>query len=180
MNRKTDEWGRKDGGLSCSYGVSVGCHASRVCDGFNDYTGIAEQTARSASGTVYFIWPRSMMMKTGTLDIKVNGEVVGKLAPDSYFFIDRKPGTYALGVEPPFDFTYFEADVQIAAGGAYYSINMRSTTVGPLAGGAFVTMNPTPTTGTPMQAKSGTLATYKLRAMDAAAAVVAMKELDSR
>jgi Protein of unknown function (DUF2846) len=129
---------------------------------------------------LYFIWPRSMMMKTGTLDIKVNGEVVGKLAPDSYFFIDRKPGTYTFRVEPPFDFTYFEADVQIVAGGTYhYSINMQSTTVG-LSGGGFVTINPTPTTGALMEAKNGTLATYKLRAMDAAAAAAAMKDLDSR
>lgn len=44
----------------------------------------------------------------------------------------------------------------------------------------FVTMNPTPTTGAPIEAKSGTLATYKLRAMDAAAATAAMKDLDAQ
>jgi Protein of unknown function (DUF2846) len=129
---------------------------------------------------LYFIWPRSWMMKTGTLDIKVNGDVVGKIAPDSYFFIDRKPGTYTLRIEPPFDFTYFEADVQVAAGGTYYySVNSRGATVGPLAGGGLVTMNPTPTTGARMEAKSGTMATYKVRAMDAAAAAAAMKDLDA-
>ena len=120
------------------------------------------------------------MMKNGTLDIKVNGEVVGKIAPDSYFFIDREPGSYRLKVEPPFDFTYFEADVQVAAEGTYYySVNSRGATVGPLAGGGFVTMNPTPTTGTLIEARSGAMATYKLRAMDAAAAVAAMKDLDT-
>jgi hypothetical protein len=41
-------------------------------------------------------------------------------------------------------------------------------------------MNPTPTTGAPIEAKSGTFATYRLRAMDAAAAVAAMKDLDTR
>jgi hypothetical protein len=129
---------------------------------------------------LYFIWPRSLMMKTGTLDIKVNGEVAGKIAPDSYFFIDRKPGTYTLRIEPPFDFTYFEADVQVTAGGTYcYSVNSRGATAGPLPGGGLVTMNPTPTTGAPMEAKSGTMATYKLRAMDAAAAGAAMKDLDA-
>src|SRR5260221_13867262 len=66
---------------------------------------------------LYFIWPRSWMMKNGTLDIKINGEVVVKIAPDSYFFVDRKPGTYTLRIEPPFDFSYFEADMQVAAGG---------------------------------------------------------------
>jgi hypothetical protein len=40
-------------------------------------------------------------------------------------------------------------------------------------------MNPTPTTGAPIESKSGTLATYKLRAMDAAAAIAAMKDLDA-
>src|SRR5262249_34810402 len=117
------------------------------------------------------------MMKTGTLDIKVNGEVVGKIAPDSYFFIDRKPGTYTLRIEPPFDFTYFEADVQVTAGATYYySVNSQAATV-PMAGGGFVTLNPTPPTGGPMEAKGGTMATYKLRAMDAAAAAAAMKDL---
>jgi hypothetical protein len=130
---------------------------------------------------LYFIWPRSWMMKNGTLDIKINGEVVGKIAPDSYFFVDRKPGTYTLSIEPPFDFTYFQSDVQVAAGATYYySVNSREATVGPLAGGGFVTMNPTPTTGAPMEEKSGTMATYKLRAMDAAAAAAAMKDLDAR
>jgi hypothetical protein len=130
---------------------------------------------------LYFIWPRSWMMKTGTLDIKINGEVVGKIAPDSYFFVDRKPGTYTLKIEPPFDFSYFEADVQVAAGATYYySVNSRSATVGPLAGGGVVTMNPTPTTGAPIEPKSGTMATYRLRAMDAAAAAAAMKDLDAR
>jgi hypothetical protein len=129
---------------------------------------------------LYFIWPRGWTMKTGTLDIKVNGEVAGKIAPDSYFFVDRKPGTHTLRVEPPFDFSYFEADVQVAAGGTYYySINSRRAAVG-LVGGGVVTMNPTPTTGAPIEAKSGTFATYKLRAMDAAAAAAAMKDLDTR
>jgi len=130
---------------------------------------------------LYFIWPRSAMFKTGTLDIKVNGEVVGKIAPDSYFFVDRRPGPYTLRIEPPFDFTYFESDVQIAAGGTYYySVNSRGATVGPLSGGAFVAIpNPTPVTGAPMEAKSGTFATYRLRAMDAAAAAAAMKDLDA-
>lgn len=132
---------------------------------------------------LYFIWPRSAMFKTSTLDIKVNGEVVGKIAPDSYFFIDRKPGTYTLGIEPPFDFTYFKTDVQVTAGGTYYySVNSRGgATVGPLSGGAFVTIpNPTPTTGAALEAKSGTMATFKLRVMDAAAATAAMKDLDAR
>jgi hypothetical protein len=129
---------------------------------------------------LYFIWPRGWTMKTGTLDIKVNGEVAGKIAPDSYFFVDRKPGIYTLKVEPPFDFSYFEADVQVAAGGTYYySINSRRAAVG-LVGGGVVTMNPTPTTGAPIEAKSGAFAAYKLRAMDAAAAVAAMKELDTK
>lgn len=129
---------------------------------------------------LYFLWPRSFMLKTGTLDIKVNGEVVGKIAPDSYFFVDRKPGVYTLGIEPPWDFTYFEADVQVAAGGTYYySVNMRAATVG-TGGGAFMTMQATPTTGAPLEAKSGMLATYKLRTMDAAAAAAAMKDLDTR
>ena len=65
-------------------------------------------------------------IRTATFDIKIDGQVVGKIAPDSYFFVDRQPGTYALKVEPPFDWTYFETDVQVTAGGTYYyAINVK-------------------------------------------------------
>ena len=60
------------------------------------------------------------MLRTATFDVKVDGQVVGKIAPDSYFFVDRQPGSYTLKVEPPFDWTYFETDVQVAAGSTYY------------------------------------------------------------
>jgi hypothetical protein len=129
---------------------------------------------------LYFVWPRSAMFKTGTLDIKVNGEVVGKIAPDSYFFVDRRPGTYTLRIEPPFDFSYFESDVRVTAGGTYYySVNSRGAAVALSGGGVVEIPNPTPVTGAPMEAKSGTFATYKLRAMDAASATAAMKDLDA-
>src|SRR5262245_8660444 len=87
---------------------------------------------------LYFIWPLSAMLRTGTFDIKVDGRVVGKIAPDSYFFVDRQPGTYTLKVEPPFDWTYFEADVQVTAGGTYYyAINVKPAFV-PITGGGVV------------------------------------------
>jgi hypothetical protein len=166
--------------MACA--VALGLAALTACATVSTTTQESQSKQRDPrSARLYFIWPRSWMMKTGTLDIKVNGEVVGKIAPDSYFFIDRKPGTYTLSIEPPLDFTYFQADVQVAAGGTYYySVNSQAATVGPLAGGGFVSMNPTPTTGAPLEAKSGTMATYKLRAMDAAAAAAAMKDLDAR
>jgi hypothetical protein len=68
----------------------------------------------SHQARLYFIWPRSPMLRTATFDIKVDGQVVGKIAPDSYFFVDRQPGSYTLKVEPPFDWTYFETDVHEA------------------------------------------------------------------
>ncbi len=128
---------------------------------------------------LYFIWPRSMMLHNGTIDIKVDGQVVGKIAPDSYFFVDRPPGTHSLRVEPLFDFVYFDADVQVAAGGTYYyAVNMKSTEV-PLVGGGFVTLSQ-PQHGTPMQAKSGgMIATYRLKTLDAAAATTEMAKLDA-
>jgi hypothetical protein len=69
--------------------------------------------------------------------------------------------------------------VQVAAGRTYYySVNQR--TVAGLFGGAFLIFTPVPITGHPMEAKSGTRATYTLRAMDAAAAAAAMRDLDAR
>jgi hypothetical protein len=133
---------------------------------------------------LYFIWPRSPLLKTATFDIKVDGRVVGKIAPDSYFFIDRAPGTYALGVEPPLALTYFEADVQVAAGGTYYyAINTKPAYI-PLTGGGAVgvmTINHRQV-GTPMQPKerSMSMATYKLNAVDATTAAAEMAQLEGR
>ena len=42
--------GGKDGGLSRSYGVLVVRRTSRVCDGYDDYTGIAVGRQASAFG----------------------------------------------------------------------------------------------------------------------------------
>ena len=87
---------------------------------------------------LYFIWPQSAMFKVATLDIKVNGQVVGKIAPDSYFFIDRQPGTYTVGIDPPFDLSYFTADARVGAGGTYYyAVNVKPAVVG-LSGGGVV------------------------------------------
>lgn len=130
---------------------------------------------------LYFIWPRSMMFHNGTIDIKIDGKVVGKIAPDSYFFVDRQPGTYTLKPEPPFDFAYFEAKVQVLAGGTYYyAINMKPAVV-PLTGGGFVTLSHAQH-GAPIEPTStgGSFATYRLNALDPAAATAAMAELDAQ
>jgi hypothetical protein len=133
---------------------------------------------------LYFIWPQSAMFRTATFDIKVDGQVVGKIAPDSYFFVDRQPGTYTLKVEPPFDWTYFETDVQVAAAATYYyAINVKPAYV-PITGGGVVgvvTMAH-PQMGTPLQPKERgmSFATYKLNALDSATAAAEMGKLGGR
>jgi Protein of unknown function (DUF2846) len=133
---------------------------------------------------LYFIWPRSAMLRTSTFDIKVDGQVVGKIAPDSYFFVDRQPGSYTLKVEPPFDWTYFETDVQIAAGRTYYyAINVKRAYAPIIAGpvvGVMVVSHPQ--IGTPMQPREGSMsfATYKLNSLDAATAAGEMAKLDGQ
>jgi hypothetical protein len=133
---------------------------------------------------LYFIWPRSAMLRTGTFDIKIDGQVVGKIAPDSYFFADRQPGTYTLKVEPPFDWTYFETDVQVAAGGTYYyAINVKPVVAPFVGGGALgVVAVRHPQIGTPMQPKEQgmNLASYKLNSLDQATAAAEMTKLDGR
>jgi Protein of unknown function (DUF2846) len=133
---------------------------------------------------LYFIWPRSAMFRTATFDIKVDGRVVGKIAPDSYFFVDRQPGTYTLKVEPPFDWAYFETDVQVTAGGTYYyAINVKPAYV-PITGGgvAGVMTISHPQIGAPMQPKERgmSFATYKLNVLDATTAAAEMAKLDGR
>jgi hypothetical protein len=123
---------------------------------------------------LYFIWPKSLMLKTGTLDIKVDGQVVGKIAPDSFFFSDHQPGTHTLKIEPPFDWMYFETDVQIAAGGTYYyAVYQKPAYIG----GA--QLRPTPDVGAAMEPKGSSfnMATYKLNSLDAATAAHEMAKL---
>jgi hypothetical protein len=133
---------------------------------------------------LYFIWPRSMMLRTATFDIKVDGRVVGKIAPDSYFFVDRKPGTYTLKVEPSFDWAYFETNVQVTAGGTYYyAINVKPAVV-PITGGGVVGVMTLshPQIGTSMQPKerSMSFATYKLNSLDPTTAAAEMAKLDAQ
>ncbi len=135
-----------------------------------------QRDARQAR--LYFIWPRSAMLRTGTVEIKIDEKVAGNIGPDSYFFVDRQPGTYTLKVEPPFDFTYFETDVQVAAGGAYYyAINVKNTT-----GGVVTAMMLPANLGTGMAPKGGgiSFATYKLNSVDPAAAAAEMARLDAQ
>jgi Protein of unknown function (DUF2846) len=130
---------------------------------------------------LYFIWPRSAMFRTATFDIKVDGQVVGKIAPDSYFFIDRQPATYTLKVEPPFDWTYFETDVQVTAGGTYYyAINVKPA-YAPITGVGVMKISH-PQIGTPMPPKERGMgfATYKLNSLDPATAAAEMAKLDGQ
>jgi hypothetical protein len=133
---------------------------------------------------LYFIWPRSAMLRTSTFDIKVDGQVVGKIAPDSYFSVDRPPRTYTLKVEPPFDWVYFETDASVLAGGTYYyAITVKPAVVPIIGGGAIgVVAVVHPQLGTPMQPKERSLnfATYTLRTLDPATAAVEMAKLESR
>jgi hypothetical protein len=124
---------------------------------------------------LYFVFPRSMMLRTGTYDIQVDGKVVGKLAPDSFMFVDRQPGTYTLKVEPRFDFN-FETEVQVAAGGTYYYAISVTSSGGAL--GALIQ----PRVGTPMQPKGGgiSFATVRLNSLDPVNAAVEIAKLDAQ
>jgi hypothetical protein len=125
---------------------------------------------------LYFIFPRSMMFRTATYDIKVDGQVVGKVAPDSYLFVDRQPGTYTLKVEPPFDWTYYETEVQVAAGGTYYyAISVKSSQ------GAISALIQ-PNVGAPMQPKGGgiSFAYVRLNSLDPTTAAAEMAKLDAQ
>jgi hypothetical protein len=133
---------------------------------------------------LYFIWPLGPMFRTSTIDIKIDGQVVGKIAPDSYFFVDRPPGTYTLKVEPPFDWVYFETDTQVTAGGTYYyAINVKTAAI-PVTGGGVVGVVAMrhPQLGAPMRPRDGGMifATYKLNATDAATATAEMAKLEGR
>lgn len=79
-------------------------------------------------------------------------------------------------MEPLFDFTYFETEVQVAAGGTYYyAISVKSSE------GAFYALLQ-PRVGTPMQPKGGgiSFASVKLNTLDPATAVAEMAKLDGQ
>ena len=123
------------------------------------------------------------MFKSASFDIKIDGQVVGKIALGSYFFVDRPPGTYTLKVEPPLDWVYFESDVKVAAGGTYYyAVNIKPAVV-PITGGGVVGVVAMrhPQIGTPLPPKERGMifATYKLNALDATTAATEMAKVDS-
>jgi Protein of unknown function (DUF2846) len=126
---------------------------------------------------LYFVFPHSMMLRTNSYEVKVDGQSVGKLVPDSYMFVDRQPGTHTLKVEPPmFDFAQFETEVQVAAGGTYYyAISVRPPP------GAFYALL-VPNVGTPIEPKGGgiSFASVKLNSLDPATAAAEMAKLDAQ
>lgn len=146
-----------------------------------DTTALESQSKQRAArqARLYFIWPKGWMQKTGTVGIKIDERLVGKLAPNTYFFVDRPPGAYTLKVQPVLG-SSFETEVQVAAGGTYHYGIHSGSTYAPLSGGAFVSLhhhNP----GEPMQPKGGGLsfAHFKLNSLDAALAAAAMAKLDA-
>jgi hypothetical protein len=164
-------------GVSRRHGVfhdfSIGC----VCDGSDRATGIAEQAKGRSSGAALFCL--AARHDVSDRHLRYQGRWTGRrqIASDSYLFVDRQPGTYTLKVEPPFDFTYFETEVQVAAGGTYYyAISVR-----PGAGGAFQEfVQPHP--GTQMQPKGGgiSFASIKLNSLDPATAAAEIAKLDAQ
>ena len=52
--------------------------------------------------------------------LKIDGQLIGTLSNGSYIVVDRPPGKHTLRIEPPIALGYFETDVQVAAGQAYY------------------------------------------------------------
>ena len=126
---------------------------------------------------LYFIWPNGPMFKTSTFDIKIDGQVVGKITLGSHFFVDRPPGTYTLKVEPTLDWVYFESDVKVAAGGTYYyAINVKPAYGTGAVGIAM--MHPQIGTPLPPKERGMSFATYKLNALDATTAAAEMAKLD--
>jgi Protein of unknown function (DUF2846) len=148
-----------------------------------DTTPLESQSKQKDSrlARLYFIWPKSMMFRTGTVDVKVDGQVVAHIAPDSYMFVDRAPGTYTLKVEPPFDWAYFETDVPVAAGRTYYyAINIKPVEM-VMSGGGFVRLaHPNPGTLLPLKGGGTSLASYRLSSLDPATAAAEMAKLQPR
>lgn len=53
-------------------------------------------------------------------EIKVDGQKVGALANNSFFFIDRDPGQYTISVENPLETGRFSTTVQLRPSSIYY------------------------------------------------------------
>lgn len=141
----------------------------------------SQSKARDARmARLYFIWPKSYMLKTGTLDIKIDGQVVGKIAPASYFFVDRPPGAYTLKVEPPLDFAYFETEVRVATGSThYYAIHVKPAYI-PVGYSAMQMRHPNLGTALPQKGGGHNFATYSLGVIDSLGGADAIAQLGGR
>jgi hypothetical protein len=77
-------------------------------------------TQDRANARIYFLRQKSIHGLGVSPTIKIDGQTVGSVANGSYFFVDRPAGQHTIRAEPPIPLEYFEADIDVAAGGTYY------------------------------------------------------------
>jgi hypothetical protein len=119
---------------------------------------------------IYIIRPGGWSYSARTAEVKINGQVVGEVANESYLFVDRPPGRYTISVGMPLDFTNTEHDAQVAAGRTYYfALNMKSMTTATVGGPVMAVMTlPEPKAGETVQQRNLLSSTY-LGELDVAA-----------
>ncbi|MEA2994587.1 MAG: hypothetical protein QOG74_136 [Alphaproteobacteria bacterium] len=86
-------------------------------------TALESQTKmqEARQGRIYFLRGNSLLAIGGfTPEIQINGQKVGNLANNSYFFIDRAPGSYKVSTATTLAFGSYSADVVLLPGGVAY------------------------------------------------------------
>jgi hypothetical protein len=100
------------------YGMTLGLLLTLAACGT---TAIESQTKTQdpRQARVYFL--RNTMTIGGVAaEIKLNGQKVGAVANNSYFFVDRDPGQYAMSVENPLEPGRFSTGIQLRPSSTYY------------------------------------------------------------
>jgi hypothetical protein len=69
---------------------------------------------------VYFLRDSAYLGVVNAPHIKVNGQDVGSIGNNSYFFVDRDPGMYTIALETPLAIGRFVVNVKLQSGATYY------------------------------------------------------------
>lgn len=131
------------------------------------------KTQVASQGRIYFLRGNNYLGRGGAVEIKLNGQSVGNVANNSYFFVDRDAGAYKVTLEVPLTPGQYSLPVNVRAGSLTYievapqTGNATAVLVGGLVGAAIAAS----------ASEDGKNATFRLALMDPAAGAALLQEL---
>jgi hypothetical protein len=135
-----------------------------------------DQPLDTRQARLYFIRQPMLTGQLGSVDIKIDGKLIGSLGTANYIAADRSPGPHKITVYGVIDPTGFEADIQIEPGLSYYF------ELGPIVrmNVDLFTRDLMVTTGRPIPGRGGANSPLMFYALDPAAGAASVARLNAR